>query len=53
MRVTMREKAPNHSIYFGAFCSEPCSIKSKSNTKFKAAIATTKRLKPIPNNPFE
>ena len=33
--------------------SDPCSIKSKSKTKFRAAIATTKRLKPIPIKPLE
>lgn len=49
----MREKAPNHSIYKGAPCSAPCSIKSKSKTKFKAAMATTKRLNPIPKRPLE
>ena len=29
---------PYHSIYFGAPCSTPSSIKSKSNTKFNDAI---------------
>jgi hypothetical protein len=53
MRVTIREKAPNHSMYFGAPSSDPCSIKSKSNTRLSAAIATTNKLKPIPNKPLE
>lgn len=45
--VTIREKPPNHSKYFGAL-SENWSIKSKSITKLKAAIAITIKLKPIP-----
>ena len=40
MRVTIKEKAPKASKYFGAPCSAPCSIKSKSSTKFSAAMAT-------------
>ena len=49
MRVTRRPKAPYHSIYFGAPISAPSSMKSKSNTKFKEAIITTKILNPMLN----
>ena len=53
IKVTIREKAPNHSMYLGAPCSAPISMKSKSSTKLRAAIATTNRLKPIPKSPLE
>ena len=49
----MSEKAPYHSIYFGSPCSAPSSIKSKSKTRLSAAIPTTNKEKPIPNNPLE
>ncbi len=32
-RVTIRPKAPYHSMYFGAPCSTPVSMKSKSSTQ--------------------
>ena len=51
--VTISEKAPYHSIYFGRPRSAPSSIKSKSSTRFSAAIQTTNKEKPIPNNPLE
>ena len=51
--VTISEKAPYHSIYFGRPFSAPSSIKSKSKTRFRAAIPTTNMEKPIPNNPLE
>src|ERR1019366_5126411 len=46
--VTMIPNAPYHSIYFGAPTATPCSMKSKSSTRFSDAMATTNRLKPIP-----
>ena len=47
--------APYHSIYLGAPFSAPCSIKSKSNTKFIDAIPITNNenkipVVPLPNN---
>tara|TARA_Y100001958_G_C20975280_1_gene368643 strand:+ start:195 stop:620 length:426 start_codon:yes stop_codon:yes gene_type:complete len=51
--VTINEKAPYHSIYFGKPDSEPSSIKSKSKTRLRAAILTTNKENPIPNSPFE
>ena len=51
--VTIREKAPYHSIYCGRPRSAPSSIKSKSRTRLSAAIPTTNIEKPIPNNPLE
>ena len=45
--VTNKPNAPYHSIYFGAPFSAPSSIKSKSKTRFNAAITTTNKLKPI------
>ena len=53
MSVTINENAPNHSMYLGAPCSAPNSIKSKSSTKLSEAIATTNKLNPIPMIPFE
>ena len=47
----MMPKAPYHSMYFGAPYFTPCSMKSKSSTRFKAAMAQTKRLKPMPMGP--
>ena len=52
IRVTIRLNAPNHSMYLGAPCSAPASMKSKSSTRFSAAMATTNRLKPIPKSPL-
>jgi len=49
MRVTNKPKAPHHSIYFGAPFSDPSSIKSKSKTRFRAAIITTTILNLILN----
>ena len=51
INVATKAIAPNHSIYFGAPCSSACSIISKSKTKFRAAIATTNKLIPIPIQP--
>ena len=48
MSVTSNPKAPYHSMYLGAPISAPSSMKSKSRTRFKAAITTTKPLKSIP-----
>jgi len=47
--VTNKPNAPYHSMYFGAPLATPSSIKSKSITKFKDAITTTKREKPTLN----
>ena len=47
--VTSKPKAPYHSIYFGAPFSDPSSMKSKSITKFNAAIITIPKDKPILN----
>ena len=52
-RVTISEKAPYHSIYFGRPFSAPSSIKSKSSTRFSAAMPTTNKEKPIPKIPLE
>ena len=52
MSVTINPKAPIHSIYLGLFPSDAFSIKSKSNTKFSAAITTTNKLNKIPIPPF-
>ena len=48
-----KPNAPYHSMYLGAPFSAPASIKSKSNTKLSAAMATTNRLKPMPKSPLE
>ena len=48
MSVTSKPKAPNHSIYLGAPISAPSSMKSKSRTRFKAAITTTPNENNIP-----
>ena len=40
-RVTIRAKAPYHSRYSGAPRSAACSMKSKSSTRFRAAISPT------------
>ena len=50
MSVTIRPNAPIHSIYFGAPISAPFSMKSKSRTKFSAAMITTNTLNPM--SPF-
>ena len=47
MSVTIKEKAPYHSIYLGIPLSAPSSIKSKSRTRFKEAIDTTNMENPI------
>ena len=52
MRVTRRPKAAYHSMYLGAEDRAPFSIKSKSMTRFKAAMVTTTRLKPMPMGPL-
>src|SRR5439155_20481364 len=52
MSVTIRPNEPYHSMYFGAPPWTPVSIMSKSRTKFRAAMTTTKRLKPIPTAPL-
>ena len=39
MSVTIKENAPNHSMYLGAPISEPCSMKSKSKTKLRNKVA--------------
>jgi rhodanese-related sulfurtransferase len=41
MSVTIRPKAPYHSMYFGAPRDAPCSIKSKSRIKFSAAYSAS------------
>ena len=46
--VTSRPNAAYHSMYFGAPCSTPFSMKSKSSTRFSAAITTTKPEKAMP-----
>src|SRR5690606_31307394 len=51
-RVTISPNAPYHSMYFGAPCSTPLSMKSKSSTRFSAAITITNRLKPMPTMPL-
>ena len=53
MSVTIKEKAPYHSIYFGRPCSAPSSIKSKSRTRQQDATQTIPRDKPmLINEPF-
>jgi hypothetical protein len=47
--VTIKPKAPYHSMNLGAPLSAPCSIISKSMIKFNAAIATTNKLMPMLN----
>ena len=49
MRVTKSPKAPYHSIYLGAPFSDPSSIKSKSITRFNAAMITIPNDKPMLN----
>jgi len=51
--VTIKAKAPYHSMNLGNPISEPSSIKSKSRTRLRAAIPTTKTENPIPKSPFE
>src|SRR3954465_1409437 len=50
--VTSNPAAANHSIYRGAPAAAPFSIKSKSKTRFSAAIATTNKLNTIPIVPL-
>jgi hypothetical protein len=52
MSVIIKPKAAYHSIYFGAPCSAPDSIKSKSKTRFIDAIPTTKTENKIPVRPL-
>ena len=47
MSVTIKEKAPYHSIYFGRPSSAPCSMKSKSKTKHSEAKQTMAREIPM------
>src|SRR5260370_1425920 len=49
--VTISPNAPYHSMYLGAPMRTPVSIMSKSSTRFRAAIATTNRLKAIAHTP--
>ena len=49
--VTIKAKAPYHSMNLGNPISEPSSIKSKSSTRLRAAIPTTKTENPIPKSP--
>ena len=49
----MSANAPYHSRYFGAPRSAAVSIKSKSSTRFSAAMMTTTTLKPMPRGPAE
>lgn len=46
-KVTISEKAPYHSIYFGNPLSAPCSIKSKSRTNDADATHTMPNESPI------
>ena len=48
----MSPNAPYHSIYLGAPFSAPCSIKSKSKTKFIEAIPITNKENKIPVVPL-
>ena len=50
-RVTISPNAPTHSMYFGAPCSAPFSMKSKSSTRFNAATMQMKTLMPMPIGP--
>ena len=50
--VTTKPKAPYHSMYFGAPAATPFSMKSKSSTRFKAAIVTTNKLNAMPTQPL-
>src|SRR5580700_871888 len=52
MSVTIRPKPAYHSIYFGTPICVALSMKSKSRTRFNAAITTTKALKAIPIAPL-
>jgi hypothetical protein len=47
MSVTIKEKAPYHSIYLGRPSSAPCSMKSKSKTKDREAKQTMPRDRPM------
>src|SRR6202050_5117824 len=49
--VTINPNAAYHSIYFGAPAATPLSMKSKSSTRFSAAMTTTNPLKAIPIGP--
>src|SRR4029077_7920574 len=49
--VTRRPKPAYHSMYLGAPCRTPFSMKSKSSTRLSAATTTTNAEKAIPNVP--
>ena len=48
IKVTIRPKAAYHSMYLGTPARAPFSMKSKSSTKFSAAMMTINTLTPIP-----
>src|SRR5271170_89970 len=52
MSVTIRPKPAYHSMYFGTPMCVAVSMKSKSSTRFKAAITTTNALKAMPMAPL-
>src|ERR1700723_2821397 len=52
MRVTISPKPAYHSIYLGTPMFVAVSMKSKSSTRFNAAITTTNALNAIPIRPF-
>src|SRR5580658_5130786 len=52
MSVTIRPKPAYHSMYFGTPMWVAVSMKSKSSTRFSAAITTTKALKAMPIAPL-
>ena len=53
MSVTIRLKAPYHSMYFGNPFSAPSSIKSKSKTRLNAATPTMNKDIPMLIGEFE
>ena len=53
MSVTIRLKAPYHSMYFGNPFSAPSSIKSKSKTRLNAATPTMIKAIPMLIGEFE
>ena len=53
MSVTIRLKAPYHSMYFGNPFSAPSSIKSKSKTRLNAATPTMIKDMPMLIGEFE
>ena len=52
INVIINPNAAYHSIYFGAPCSAPFSIKSKSSTRFNDAIPMTKSENRMPVIPL-